>query len=540
MIFIENPEKNCLETRILNHRILTREKEVEIFKELEERYRHVLAYLAETSLGHEIIHETLEKKRSDEDYDSFREQHKETETLLKKISRENGESKKEYCRKLSESSLPEDQPTVFSMGDIAEIRNRFLVRTLLKTKNGERILYAAIVDLQGEYSEKRQRLDELYSRRKEISGKEFSLVLEQFYYGDHHLSLLKSEDVVNIIKRRKVKELAIEIERIHNLEERIRKKRNEIVSYNLRFVKRIAGYKEDYLSIGSIGLIRAIDKFDYRRNNKFTTHASWWIIHEINRHYQNHKRDVRIPLHVQTKIRKIIKTREGLIRDHGTNPTTHDIAKELTRIYALERLKEECKDLSLESSLEEISAKIFAKKKRITLDDSRSKTTLNAANFQRYWDLKTEETEFEITYLLETGKPEQKLDTPAYNGEKGSDYKDLIKDPLSGKLFSEVEKKSSRDQLDGILSAILNPREKDIIEQRFGLIPYQKKKGVSDKRKETKRNWDHQTLEEVALEYGLTRERIRQIEAVALKKIKAKLGKYPELQELLKEIILDQ
>ncbi|MDP3990434.1 MAG: sigma-70 family RNA polymerase sigma factor [archaeon] len=539
MIFIENPERNYLETRVLNHRILTREEEIEIFKELEERYRHVLAYVAETSLGSEIIRETLEKKRSDENYESFREQHEKTKTLLQKISRNSGELKKEYCHKLSESSLPEDKPQVFSMENIAEIRNRFLVRTLLKTRDGEKILYAVMIDLHGEYSEKRQRLDELYNRRKEISKKEFSSVLEQFYYGDHRLSLLKSEDVVKIIKRREVKELASEIEYIDNLEDRIRTKRNEIVSYNLRFVKRIAGYKEDNLSIGSIGLIRAVDKFDYRRSNKFTTHASWWIIHEINRYHQNHNRDVRIPVHIQAKIREIIKTREKLTRDTCSKPTMRDIAEELTRVYALERLKEECKDLSPDSSLEEIFEKIFAKRKRIMLDDFRSKIALNADNFQKYWDLKTDETEFEITYLLQAGNPESRLDTSAYDGKNSSHYKDLIRDDLPEKLFSEIEKKSSRDQLDKILSDTLNPREKDIIEQRFGLRPYQKKEGVPDKRRETKRNWEHQTLEEIALEYGLTRERIRQIEAVALKKIKAKLGKYPRLQELLKEIILD-
>lgn len=537
---IGNSERNYLESRILKHNILTREDEVEIFKELEDKYRHVLAYIAEMPLGRQIVLESLEKKGSDEDYNPVREQHEETKTLLKKIRRKQGETKKAYCQELSKLSLPDDSPVIFSMEDIADIRNKFLIRTLLKTKEGENLLYDAAIDISGEHSERCHQLNGIYSQRKEISKIEFMELLEEFYYGDHEHQLLKSEDLATIIHRKDARNLGDEIDSLYQLEKEIRTKRNEIVSYNLRMVKLIAKYQEDHFSVGNIGLIRAIEKFDYRRKNKFSTLATWWIIYEINRYKQNHKKDVRIPVHIQNKINEIIKTKDKLIKKNGEEPTTLDIAKEFARDYILEKLKEKCGELSPEFSLTEISNHIFAKRREIKFNEGNNKITLTQDNFNDYWGRKTDEIELELAYILETGRSEHQLDAPIYDNEKSYSYKDLLKDDLSEKLFSEVENRSSRDQLDKILSTTLNFREKDIIEKRFGLVPYEKKEGTPDKNRETKRNWNYKTLEEIAIEYELTRERIRQIEAVALKKLKIKAKKYPILRKLLEEIIFDK
>lgn len=554
-IEIENSERNYLESRILKHNILTREGEVEIFKELEQRYRDVLAYITEMPLGRQIVLESIEKKILDNQYDAPSSQHEEAKKLLKQIRRKKGEQKIKYCQELSHLSLPEDSPALFSMEDIANIRNKFLVRTLLKTKEGEEIIYAAAISISGEHSERYHQLNEIYSNRDQMSKTEFIKHLEKFYYGDYNDPLLKSDNLVNIIKdiiqkdiikRENAGILGDEINSLYSLEEKIRTKRNEIMLYNSRMVKLIAKYGEDDFSVGMIGVIKAVDKFDHRKGFKFSTYATWWIIHEICQYNQNHKRNVRIPVHIQRKIVEIKRLQDRLTQQNNETPTTLDLAKELTRIYVLERLKNECGNLSPESSLEEIFNNIFVKNmdsancRKITFNHDQNKITLNAENFYRYWERKTDEMELEITYLLEKFKPEHQLDAPTYDTEKSPNYKDLIKDDLSEKLFSEVETRSSRDQLNYILSTTLNPREKDIIEKRFGLVPYEKKEGISDKKKDIKLNWEHQTLEEIAIDYGVTRERIRQIEAVALKKLKIKAKKHPILIELLEEIILDK
>ena len=547
---IESPERKYLESRILKHSILTREDEVEIFKELEERYRNVLAYVAGIPLGRQIILESIEKRILDNQYSTSSNQHEEAKKILKQIRRKKGEIKRKYCQEFSKLSFPEDNQPIFSMEDITDIRNKFLIRTLLKTKEGEKLLYDTAIDISGEHSERYHQLNEIYSNQSKMSTVEFIKHLEDFYYGDYNNPLLKSDNLVNIIrdiiKRENAGIFGDEINPLYSLEEKIRTKRNEIMLYNSRMVKLIAKFGEDHFSVGNIGLIRAIEKFDYRRKNKFSTLATWWIAREISRYNQNHKRNVRIPVHIQRKIVEIKRLRDRLTQQNNEIPTTLDLAKELTRIYVLERLKNECGDLSPSSSLEEIFNNIFMKNKspakyrEITFNHDQNRITLNAENFHRYWDRKTDEMELEIVYLLEKFKTEHQLDAPAYDTKKSPNDKDLIKDNLSEKLFAEIEKKSSRDEIDGILSSVLNPKEKDIIEKRFGFVAYEKKEWIPDKKKDTNLNWEHQTLEEIALDYGVTRERIRQIEAVALKKLRTKAKKYPQLEALLKEIILNQ
>ena len=552
---IESPERKYLESRILKHSILTREDEVEIFKELEEKYRNVLAYVAEMPLGRQIILESIEKKILDNKYDAPSNQPEEAKKLLKQIRRKKGEQKNIYCQKFSKLSFPEDNHPIFSMEDIADIRNKYLIRILLKTKEGENLLYDTAIGISGKHSEKYHQLNKIYSNRYNLSPVEFIKNLEDFYYGDYNDPLLKSDDLVKIIKDIIKKDiiqkenagiLGDEINVLYSLEEKIRTKRNEIMLYNSRMVKLIAKYGEDNFSVGMMGVIKAIDKLDYRRENKFSTLATWWIVREISRYNQNHKRNVRIPIHIQRKIVEIKRLKDRLTQQNNEIPTTLDLAKELTRIYVLERLKNKCADLSPESSLEEIFNNIFmkdkgsAKYREITFNHDHNKITLNAENFHGYWGRKTDEMELEIAYLLEKFKTEHQLDAPAYDAEKSPNYKDLIKDDLSEKLFSEIEKKSSRDEIDSILSSVLNPKEKDIIEKRFGLAAYEKKEGIPDKKKDTKLNWEHQTMEEIAIDYGVSRERIRQIEAVALKKLRTKAKKYPQLEALLKEIILNQ
>ena len=160
---IESPERKYLESRILKHSILTREDEVEIFKELEEKYRNVLAYVAEMPLGRQIILESIEKKILDNKYDAPSNQPEEAKKLLKQIRRKKGEQKNIYCQEFSKLSFPEDNQPIFSMEDIADIRNKYLIRILLKTKEGENLLYDTAIGISGKHSEKYHQLNKIYS-----------------------------------------------------------------------------------------------------------------------------------------------------------------------------------------------------------------------------------------------------------------------------------------------------------------------------------------------------------------------------------------
>jgi RNA polymerase primary sigma factor len=463
--------------------LLTREGEVEIAKRIEDGERKMLQAVLNSSvaveellaIGERLRHGKIRVKDVvkdiDEDEAEFNEQfyvdrvckiidkvkklQRDTEKLEEKLEEDGGsDGKKKKVKEATKanraqmfeelSDLRLNKPTVDRI--VAQLKN-----IIVKLDKAESEIKDCEKRCAMPASEIRKTLREMRAApaRARVVGKKLGLTLQDFEEMEEMIkTAMRKVVVVEQEARSTAPELRSTFRDLHEGERMADRAKSELVEANLRLVVSIAKkYTNrglqflDLIQEGNIGLMKAVDKFEYKRGYKFSTYATWWIRQAITRAIADQARTIRIPVHMIETINKLVRTTRYLVQELGREPTPEEIAERM----------------------------------ELPLDKVRK--------------------------VLKIAKEPISLETPI-GEEEDSHLGDFIEDKSIISPSESVISVNLADQTRKVL-ATLTPREEKVLRMRFG---------IGEKS-------DH-TLEEVGQDFEVTRERIRQIEAKALRKLR--------------------
>ena len=273
---------------------------------------------------------------------------------------------------------------------------------------------------------------------------------ENYIFGDSSSASNAMKMYLKEIEEYKMLTASEEIELAKEIDNSIPEAKEKFINANYRLVVSIAKkYRKenvdmlDLIKAGNIGLIKAVEKYDYKKGFKFSTYATWWIKQSITRYIDDCENTIRIPVHLHQRINFIKRKKQ-------------ELSNELQREPSLDELAEVC-DMEPDKILE----------------------------------------------ILKRDKNVVSLDTPIKEDEDSSLVEFIPSDAnLDDVVIHEVEQKNLREKIDELLTG-LNDQEQKVLRMRFGLD-----------------DDDPKTLEEIGKVFGVTRERIRQIEAKAIRKLR--------------------